>query len=77
MDLIAAILEACQNGNRKTRIMYSAHINPRDVQGIMNFLVEKGLLYTEYDDQNHRTYKTTSKGTKFLDSYGEILKVLG
>ena len=76
IDLIAAILEVCLRGSRKTRIMYSAGINPRDVSDIISFLLQKGLLYLEHDGEEHGIYRTMSKGMKFLEAYRAIMKVL-
>ena len=74
MDIISSILEAATNGTKKTRIMYRAALNFRQMQKYVPLLVERGLLQNTKLDK-HTVYKTTRKGLDFLRKYEELTKL--
>ena len=76
IDLFAAIIEVSLNGNKKTQIMRSANVNPRDLSAIMDFLVEKRLLYVAHVENEGKQYRVTARGLRFLESYRKILQAL-
>jgi predicted transcriptional regulator len=83
MDIAAAILEAAQGGQVKTRIMYKALIPSEQFKQYLELLVDCGLLKKEAkrggEEKRKRkhskrgnVYTTTRKGLRFLKLYREI-----
>jgi len=74
MDIIASILDSATNGARKTRIMYRAALNFRQLQRYLPLLIKRGLI--NYAETNKGSvYKTTEKGRDFLQKYEELKRL--
>jgi len=74
MDIIASILESATNGAKKTRIMYRAALNFRQLQRYLPLLIKRGLI--NYAETNKgAVYKTTEKGRDFLQKYEELKRL--
>lgn len=71
MDIISSILESATNGAKKTRIMYKAALNFRQLQRYLPLLIKRGLITTA-ESNSGRVYKTTEKGLDFLKKYAEL-----
>ena len=71
MELISSILEAATNGNKKTRIMYRARLNFKQMQKYLPLLVERGLL-ENVKLGNGISYKITKKGLEFSRKFEEL-----
>ena len=69
-EILSNILEAA-NGDRatKTKIMYKAFLSYAQLKEYLVLASENGLL--EYN-KGDMTFKTTSKGIKFLGIYQQI-----
>ena len=67
-EIVATILEAANGGVSKTKIMYKAFLSYAQLKEYLSMLVENGLL----EIRGGVTYKTTSKGIKFLGLYNQI-----
>jgi predicted transcriptional regulator len=72
-DIAATILEIAQGGVLKTRIMYSAFLSYPQLKEYLEFLKENGLL--GYIPEK-KVYRTTEKGSRFLNSYQELHHML-
>lgn len=72
MDVISSILEAATNGTKKTRIMYRAALNFKQMQRYLPLLIKRGLLKNVQTDGARTIYKTTEKGLNFLKKYEEL-----
>ncbi len=72
MDVISSILEAATNGSKKTRIMYRATLNFKQMQRYLPLLIRRGLLENVQTDSQRSLYKTTQKGLDFLKKYEEL-----
>lgn len=72
MDVISSILEAATNGTKKTRIMYRAALNFKQMQRYLPLLIDRGLLKNVQMDGAQTMYKTTEKGLDFLKKYEEL-----
>jgi predicted transcriptional regulator len=68
-ELASNILEAANGGSTKTKIMYKAFLSYAQLKEYLSVLTENGLL--TYDDAS-RSYITTSKGVKFLDTTRQL-----
>ena len=68
-EITAQILQIAVGGTTKTKIMYRAFLSYAQVQEYLILLIENGLL--EYNKVN-KTYKTTEKGTRFLNVYEQL-----
>ena len=78
MDIISRILEAANGDDdaTKTKIMYKAFLSYSQLKEYLTVLTEVDLL--SYDEET-RTFKTTEKGLRFLDTYnqlGDVIKAL-
>ena len=65
------ILESAMGGISKMKLMYSAYVTYSNVKQYVNLLVLNGLL--EYDSLDN-IYRTTEKGTNFLNTYKQICR---
>jgi len=74
MDIISSILESATNGAKKTRIMYKAALNFRQLQRYLPLLIKRGLLKIAESNRG-KLYKTTEKGLDFLKKYEELSKL--
>jgi len=66
-EISADILRAALEGASKTRIQYTAYLNPRSVKEYLELLVNLGLI-----EQDGKKFRTTEKGVKFLRLLNEI-----
>lgn len=73
--IIAEILAIAKDGSPKTRIMYRANLSFNLTNFYLPFLLKTGLL-RKVTKKGKTTYKTTSKGMKFLELYKEVLELL-
>ncbi len=73
IDIIGHILEAANDssssGTTRSRIMYKAFLSYPQLKQYLEALIESGLL--SYDTKT-RTFKTTKKGMRFLNTYHRI-----
>ena len=70
IDIIGQILEAANGRNvTRSKIAYQAFLNYSQLKENLAALTQKDLLC--YDDDT-RTFKTTEKGLKFLNTYNLI-----
>jgi predicted transcriptional regulator len=74
MDIISSILESATNGAKKTRIMYKAALNFRQLQKYLPMLTNKELLVMA-ESKKGEVYKTTEKGLTFLKKYEELAEL--
>lgn len=63
-EIASRILESATGGATKTKIMYKAFLSYAQLKEYLAVLEENGLL--EYD-KSEQTFKTTQKGSRFLD----------
>ena len=73
MDIIASILESAVNGAKKTRIMYKATLNFKQLQRYLPLLIKRELIICS-ETSKGGVYKTTEKGLDFLQKYKELRK---
>ena len=73
--IMAEILEIAREGVLKTHIMYRANLSFAQLNEYLSLLSDLNLL--EAANTSKRTiYKTTEKGSRYLQSYIEIRKML-
>jgi len=72
--IISQILDICDGGASKTRIVYQANLNFRTVNPYIELLTKNGLI----ESKNGRTvlYETTDKGLKLRENINQIDSVL-
>lgn len=75
LHIIAEMLVVTSNGALKTQIMYKANLSFAQLNEYLSLLLEIGLLRTVKKGEK-KFYKTTRKGTKYLESYAEIRDLL-
>jgi predicted transcriptional regulator len=72
-EICALILQACSEPITRSKIMYKSLLNFHQVNAYAELLVKSQLL--GYDAEN-RTFLITSKGRKYLELYGNGLKLV-
>jgi predicted transcriptional regulator len=75
MDIISHVLEATNGGAIKIRIMHKALLSYKQMKEYVDFLVEKGLIEYNYQ-QEAQIFRTTEKGLQFLDTYNQIRNII-
>jgi predicted transcriptional regulator len=74
--IIAEILEISKQGILKTQIMYRANLSFTQLNGYVGFMLKNELLEKSlFNDKE--IYKATNRGLKFLQSYHEIVQLVG
>ncbi len=68
--IISQILDICDGGASKTRIVYQANLNFRTVNPYIELLTKNGLI----ESKTGRTilYETTDKGLKLRENLNQI-----
>lgn len=69
LEISAEILRAASSGTSKTRIMYSARLNHKQLKRYLEELIVSGLLR---QDHAGAVFTPTEKGKGFLACYGEV-----
>lgn len=77
---MADILQAAEDGARKTRIMYESNLSFRQLHVYLNYMLNLGLLEavsqkTEYGGAS-KVFKVTRKGKAFIQAYLDIKAIL-
>jgi len=75
LSIIADILDVARRGAIKTRIMYGASLSFVQLGDYLSFLLDVNLLEAVGNPKG-RSYKTTNKGLRYLQSYMEIGELL-
>ena len=75
MSIMAQILSIAREGTLKTQIMYRANLSFAQLNEYLSFLQEIRLLKVN-SEEGRTTYKTTSKGIKYLESFSKIKDLL-
>jgi predicted transcriptional regulator len=70
-DIISDILEVASGGGiaTKTGIMFKTFLSHAQMKNYLTYLTQHDLI--EYD-VGAQIYKTTEKGLRFLDTYGQM-----
>jgi predicted transcriptional regulator len=70
IEIISEILDAAKGGGAtKTKMMYQAFLSYDQMKEYLTVLTQNGLLCYDFDT---RTFKTTEKGFRFLDTYNQM-----
>jgi predicted transcriptional regulator len=76
IDIMADILKEAKKVTRKTHIMYNCNLSYGQLENYLSFLLDIGLLDCYSDESsNCQCFRTTSKGSKYLNVYCK-LKIL-
>ena len=74
--IMAEVLDIAQRGGAlKTQIMYRANLSYTQTIEMLSLLLDLNLLEM-VPKGGKKTYKTTEKGLRYLESYREILRLL-
>ena len=70
LGIVANILTIAKTGALKTHLMYKANLSYTMLRDYLKFLLDNGLLSeSQYPEDKITIYRTTDKGTRFLESY--------
>jgi len=73
--IIAEILEIARDGTLKTQVMYRANLSFTQLNDYLDFMLKTSLL-DRILQNNKEVYRSTEKGTAFLQRYREISELL-
>jgi len=76
LDIIVIILQAADEGAKKTHIMHQCNLSSRRLHAYLDLLVDLGFLEsidlkTENKDDS-TLFKTTTKGKAFITEYRKL-----
>lgn len=71
IDIMANILSEANKGTKKTRIMYRCNLSHKQLQVYIQLLLDMEFLVTHQKkgSQKFDSFRTTSKGLKFIEAY--------
>jgi predicted transcriptional regulator len=73
-DIAAQILDAANGGDvTQAKITYKALVSYDQLKDYLMVLIQHGLIR---HDQDTRTFKTTEKGLRFLETYNEMNRMI-
>lgn len=75
LDIIEEILEACENGALKTRIMYRCNLNSKQTGQYVGFLQNHKLIERIESSSERLIFKTTDMGRKYMLVYKQLENV--
>ena len=64
-------------GAKKTHILYKANISSTQVENYFSALLAHNLLVKAQDIDRANIYRTTEKGTRFIECCDEIMSLIG
>ena len=70
-DIVADILRSTERNISKTRIMYKAALNFKQLKRYLEILTKEGLLLR---DPSSGRYRSSEKGTLYLERFDEFVK---
>jgi len=79
IEIIADILDAADEGVRKTHIMYRCNLSFKQLETYLDFLLNRGLLKTvpeEGKSSYTRSFEITDKGQILLQAYQSLKDLL-
>ena len=80
IDIIANILQAANEGAKKTHVMYRCNLSFRQLNAYLEFLVEMGFLETitmkTENKENAQLFRTTRKGRDLVEAYHNLKALL-
>ena len=64
----------CENGARKTHVMYRCNLNSKQINQYLQFLIDSGMLEVTRERPNSKRYiyKTMDLGKKFIAHYKQL-----
>jgi predicted transcriptional regulator len=77
LEIIEFILSMCENGARKTHVMYRCNLNSKQINEYLIFLLDCGMLekIQERPNSKRSIYKTTDLGKNFIIRYKQLLEL--
>ena len=74
LEISADVLRIAKEGAKKSHIVYRANLNFKIVQKYLTHLQETGLI--TYSSDDHSLFRTTSKGSEYLEQYTKLANTL-
>ena len=71
LEIIRSILTICNNGAKKTEIVYKANLNFRSAEGHLQWLADRELIAKE-----GKSFRTSSKGAKLVSDLQGTFAIL-
>ncbi|MGI0101913.1 MAG: winged helix-turn-helix domain-containing protein [Nitrosotalea sp.] len=71
-EIIAGILQACQNGALKTHVMYMCNLNSRQLSYYLQLLQDRGLLDSVESSPSKTVFHTTESGRRYMSAYRQL-----
>lgn len=71
IDIIGSILLVCENGAKKTEIVYKVNLNFKNAEVYLKWLIDRKMLLKEGN-----LFKITSKGSELLSNLQNTSKFM-
>ncbi len=68
-EIVADILLAALDGDRKTHIMYKANLSFRVIDYYLPYLTKIGLVMADTDGEERAIFRTTPRGKRFISRF--------
>ncbi len=67
----------CDDGARKTHVMYRCNLNSKQISEYLNFLIDCGMLDRVQEHSNSKRYifKTSELGKRFIRRYKQMAEL--
>ncbi|MDV3244918.1 MAG: winged helix-turn-helix domain-containing protein [Nitrososphaerales archaeon] len=76
LDTVAEIVNSCNGGANKSRIMLLANINSVVATELLGKIVASGLVTARREDGASVMYYPTQEGLQFVRRYGDLVSML-
>ena len=73
--IMAEILDVARDGALKTQIMYRANLSFAQLNEYLSLLLDLNLLEVAEGSEKRTIYKTTDKGSTYVQSYMKISEI--
>ena len=71
LEIIRSIFLICEDGAKKTEIVYKANLNFKNAEGYLKWLIDREMILKE-----GKFFKITSKGSELLSNLQSTSKLM-
>jgi predicted transcriptional regulator len=76
VEIMRDILEVCQKGANKTKIVYNSNLNFCRLEKYLRLLLSLGFVAVEEKSGRSIAYKTTKAGLNFVSGFSKTQEIL-
>ena len=76
MEILSEMLNATQNGIKKTQLMFHTKLSYNHFTDYLDFLLEKKFVELNEDNSKGKIYRSTEEGNSFLNEINSVLEYI-